>query len=154
LTGAALILSFIADRRKTLRALKRAGKHFIKILPLFLVMLVSISVILTLMPEQVISRALRDTNTYFSMVLASAIGSITIMPGFIAFPLSGILRDQGVPYMVLSAFTTTLMMVGILTFPVEREYFGFKQSFLRNVFCGLIALFIAFITGIFFGEIF
>jgi hypothetical protein len=76
------------------------------------------------------------------------------MPGFIAFPLCGILLETGVPYMVLSAFTTTLMMVGVLTFPVERAYLGTKVTIIRNVISFVIALTVAIITGIAFGEIF
>jgi uncharacterized membrane protein YraQ (UPF0718 family) len=152
-TGIALAVSFVVDWKKSLLALKKAGKQLLNILPLFLFMLVCISIILTLIPEQLISRALNKSNTAVGMLLASLIGSVTIIPGFIAFPLAAILRARGVPYMVLSAFTTTLMMVGVLTFPLEKEYFGFKQSFLRNLFCVLIALFIAFITGLFFREI-
>ena len=152
-TGIALAVSFAVDWKKSLLALKKAGKQLLNILPLFLFMLVCISVILTLVPEQLISRALNKNNTAVSMLLASLIGSVTIIPGFIAFPLAAILRARGVPYMVLSAFTTTLMMVGVLTFPLEKEYFGFKQSFLRNLFCAFIALLVAFATGLFFGEI-
>ncbi|MGD8229878.1 MAG: hypothetical protein PVI20_19025, partial [Desulfobacteraceae bacterium] len=59
----------------------------------------------------------------------------------------------GVLYMVLSAFTTTLMMVGILTFPIEKAYFGPKVTILRNVLSFLVALIVAVMTGIFFGEI-
>ena len=56
--------------------------------------------------------------------------------------------------MVLSAFTTTLMMVGVLTFPIEKEYFGVKVAVIRNVIGLFIALSVAVATGIFFGEIF
>jgi len=57
-------------------------------------------------------------------------------------------------YMVLSAFTTTLMMVGVLSYPIEKEYFGVKVTIIRNVISFFIALVIAVMTGIFFGEIF
>lgn len=76
------------------------------------------------------------------------------MPGFIAFPLSGILKQNNVPYMVISGFTTTLMMVGILTFPMEKKYFGTKIAVLRNIVSFFIAIIVAIATGIFFGEIF
>jgi len=56
--------------------------------------------------------------------------------------------------MVLSAFTTTLMMVGIITFPLEKEYFGVKVTVIRNTISFFIALIVAVITGIFFGEVF
>ena len=56
--------------------------------------------------------------------------------------------------MVLSAFTTTLMMVGVLTYPVEKAYFGVKVTIIRNVISFFIAFIIAIMIGVFFGEIF
>ena len=56
--------------------------------------------------------------------------------------------------MVLSAFTTTLMMVGVLSFPIEKAYFGTKVTILRNSLSFLTALVVAVMTGVFFGEIF
>jgi hypothetical protein len=43
-----------------------------------------------------------------------------MMPGFIAYPLAGVLVNKGVPYMVVASFETTLMMAGILTCPVKK----------------------------------
>jgi uncharacterized membrane protein YraQ (UPF0718 family) len=117
-------------------------------------MLILVSIILFLVPDKVISSYLGSNNKFLSVLLASFLGSITLMPGFIAFPLCGILLKKGVLYMVLSAFTTTLMMVGILTYPIEKEYFGIKVTIIRNVISFLIALVVAVMTGIFFGEIF
>jgi len=55
--------------------------------------------------------------------------------------------------MVLSAFTTTLMLVGLLTFPIEKEYFGIKITIIRNIVCFIIAIIVALVTGIAFREI-
>lgn len=152
-TGVLFMLSLIYDRRKTLNAMKIALKKFITILPAFLIMLILISLMLTLVPDSVISRYLTHYNRGISVIIASVIGSITFMPGFITFPLCGILLEKGVSYMVLSAFTTTLMMVGILTFPIEREYFGVKITIIRNTLSFITAIIVAVLTGIFFGEI-
>ncbi len=153
LTGAGLILSLLKDRGKTMDALKTAWKKFSKILPAFLTVLILISVILYLLPDHVISAALAGRNKYLSLLSASLIGSITMMPGFVAYPLCGILLKKGVSYMVLSGFTTTLMMVGILTIPLERKYFGIKVTVIRNVTGFLMALTVALITGMIFHEI-
>jgi hypothetical protein len=61
-----------------------------------------------------------------NVILAALVGSVTIMPGFVAFLLAGILRNSGISYMIIASFTTTLMMVGTITFPVELTYFGRK----------------------------
>ncbi len=148
-----VIISFIFDRKKTLYGLKIALNRFIRILiPLF-IMIILVSILLFLLPESIISKYLSNDNQNISIIIASLLGSITMFPGFIAFPLCGILRQNGVSYMVLSAFTTTLMMVGIITFPIEKEYFGVKVALLRNIVSFFIAIIVALVTGIFFGEI-
>ena len=117
-------------------------------------MLILVSIILFLVPDKVILTYLGNNNKFIGIILASFFGSVTLMPGFIAYPLCGILLNKGVSYMVLSAFSTTLMMVGILTYPIEKEYFGTKVTIIRNLFSFFIAVIVALITGIFFGEIF
>ncbi len=153
LVGLGVAISFVASRDKTLRALKIAAKRFLGILPAFLMMLILVSVVLFFLPDEVIVAYLGIDNRFAGTFFASLLGSITLMPGFIAFPLSGILLAKGVPYMVLSAFTTTLMMVGVLTYPVERAYFGAKLTVVRNLLSFLIALVVAAATGLFFGEL-
>ena len=150
----ALACSFFADRTKTYKALKIAGKRFGKILPAFAWMLVLVSIVLALIPNELIVRYLGRSNMLTGTLVASFFGSITLMPGFIAYPLCGILLQKGVSYTVISAFTTTLMMVGFVTFPIEKKYFGTKVTVIRNVLSFFIALVVAVATGIFFGEIF
>jgi uncharacterized membrane protein YraQ (UPF0718 family) len=153
LTAIALVISLIASRTKTIGALKTAFRRFISILPAFILMLVLVSIVLFLIPENIISNYLGAENKVIGVLFASLFGSITLMPGFIAYPLAGILLDHGVAYMVLAAFTTTLMMVGILTYPIEKHYFGIKVTLLRNAISLVIALIITIVTGIFFREI-
>ena len=153
MTGLALLVSFIADKARTIKAVKIAFKRLSKISPAFLSMLIVISVALFLVPEKVISDSLGNDNKFIGTILASVIGSITLMPGPIVYPLCGILLKEGVSYTVLSVFTTTLMMVGVLTYPVEKEYFGAKITIIRNVISFFIAFIVALITGIFFGEL-
>ncbi|MBT5420182.1 MAG: hypothetical protein HOK80_04775 [Candidatus Cloacimonetes bacterium] len=152
-TAILFTISFFANKQKTIKALKLAFNKFRKIVPAFLTMLILISIVLYVFPQDLIIKYLGIGNKYVSMLIASLIGSITLMPGFIAFPLAGILRQQGVPYMVLSAFTTTLMLVGIVTFPVEKEFFGVKVTIVRNVIYFFIAVIVAVIMGIVFKEI-
>lgn len=152
-TGLALLISVIADRNKTITAIKISYKKLVNILPAFLTMLILVSIVLFLIPDKVISNYLGNNNKFIGIILASFFGSVTLMPGFIAFPLCGILLKKGVGYMVLSAFTTTLMMVGILTYPIEKKYFGTKVTIIRNLISFFIALIVALSIGVFFGEL-
>ncbi len=153
LTGLFLLLSLILDRGKTQKAIKIAWKKFINIMPSFIIMLMLVSITLYLFPDKLIVKYLGGENIYKGTFLGSILGSITLMPGFIVFPLSGILLKKGVSYMVLSSFSTTLMMVGIITFPIESEYFGTKLSLARNVLSYFIALIVAAAVGILYGEV-
>lgn len=153
ITGLALLASLAADRGKTVKGLEIALKRFMKILPAFLTMLVSVSVILFFLPGSVIYRFLSATGLWAGLAAAVVLGSVTLMPGFIAFPLCGILLAQGVPYMVLSGFTTTLMMVGIVTYPIEKELFGNRLALYRNLVSLGIAIIVALVTGLVFGEL-
>jgi len=152
-TAIALIASLIASRQKTLAALKRAAVRFGHILPAFLGMLVLFAVTITLLPAEVVGLLLGRESRSIGVLVASAIGSLTLMPGFIAFPLCGALLEQGVPRMVLAAFSTTLMSVGVLTYPLERQYFGTGVTLVRNAVSLVIALVVAVIMGLVFGEL-
>ena len=153
ITGLALLISVIIDRKKTTAAIKISYKKFVNILPAFLIMLIFVSLVLFFVPDKMISNYLGNNDKITGIALASLFGSITLMPGFIAFPLCGILLEKGVSYMVLAAFSTTLMMVGILTYPIEKEYFGVKVTIIRNLISLVIALIIALSIGIFYGEL-
>lgn len=148
----ALLISFIKDRKKTLAGVKGGIKKFNKILPTYLILLMIISIVL-LVSDKFIINYLSSDNNLIGMVLSILIGSITMMPGFIAYPLSGILLEKGVPYITIGGFVTSLMLVGVVTFPLEISYFGKKFTIIRNIFAVLISIGIALGIGIFYGEI-
>ncbi len=152
-TGLALIISFFINKEKTIIAVKMAYKKLAKIAPSFLGLIIFISIVLYLVPQELISKSLGNDNKFISVLLASFIGSITLLPGPIAYPLGKVLLSEGVSYMVLAAFTTTLMMVGVLTFPIEKAYFGTKVTIARNALSFLIAIIVAITIGLFFGEL-
>jgi len=152
-TGLAFLISLIANRARTIKAIRISARLLVKITPPFLMMLILVSLVLYLIPDRIILHYLGGSNTCLSMILACFFGSLTLMPGFVAFPLCGILIQKGVGYMVIAAFTTTLMMVGILTYPIEKAYFGIKLTIIRNIICLISALIVALCIGLFFGEI-
>lgn len=153
LTALLLGISLITNSGKTAKALKIAIRRFLKILPSFIGMLVLLAVILYLIPEERVASLLNNGNKWIAMAGALGLGSISIMPGFVAFPLCGILLEQGALYMVLSGFSSTLMMVGIVTFPLEKSYLGTKLALFRNLIGFAIAIAVAIATGLLFGEL-
>jgi uncharacterized membrane protein YraQ (UPF0718 family) len=148
LTALAVVVSFTIDRKKTVKAILVGMKKLWKITPPFLSILVGVSIVLYLIPNEMIAKYLGESSQLLGLFLASVIGSVTMMPGPIVYPLCGILLEQGVTYSVIAAFSTSMMMVGVLTFPLEKSYFGTKFALLRNGVSLLIALVIALIFSI------
>ena len=152
-TCVALIASVIKSPSKTQQALKQAWRKFIKVAPAFLHIMIAVSVALYFVPNELIEACLGVNNRWGAVLIAAGLGSVTLLPGFIAFPLAAMLLQKGAAYMVLSALTTTTMMVGILTIPLEKAYFGLKVTLIRNLICLVIALAVALVTGLVFGEL-
>ncbi|MGM0548627.1 MAG: hypothetical protein ACQER0_05035 [Bacillota bacterium] len=152
IAGIAVIVSFFTDKEKTFKGLKIGWQKFSKILGTYLKLLIILSFIL-LISDQFIINYLGSQAPFIGMIMGLLIGSITMMPGFIAYPLAGILVSKGVNYMVVAAFITTLMLVGVATYPVEKEYFGIKATIWRNIAGFIISAIIAVATGILYGEV-
>jgi uncharacterized membrane protein YraQ (UPF0718 family) len=143
-----LIVSFIKDKKKTKMALKKAWKSFENIMPQFLTILALLGIVLALLSPEVIANLLGQKAGWLGMMIASIIGSITLIPGFIAFPIAAILLKNGAGYAQIAVFVSTLMMVGIITLPLEFKYFGKKISIMRNTFAYLFSFIVALVIGV------
>ena len=143
-----LIFSFYKDKKKTKMALRKAWKAFENILPEFLVIILLVGVLLAVINPNVISKIIGSDSGWFGVILAAAVGSITLIPGFIAFPTAAMLLQGGAGYMQIGAFVSTLMMVGVVTLPVEIKYFGKKLTIYRNILAFIFSFIVAFIIGL------
>ena len=142
-----LVLSLVIDQRKTFEGIKRGLKMFLTLLPALLTVLILVSVFLYLVPDKTIVKLLGAKSGTMGIAIAALVGAIALIPGFIAFPLAKILLVKGVSYTVVAVFITTLIMVGVLTLPIEFKYFGKKAAIMRNV----LSLFGAIIVGLLIG---
>jgi uncharacterized membrane protein YraQ (UPF0718 family) len=150
-TALLLGLSFWKDRKKTFMALKKGWKAFENIMPQFLAILVFIGLMLATLSPETISSLLGSKSGWFGMFLASLIGSITLIPGFIAFPLASALLKNGAGFMQIAVFISTLMMVGIVTLPLEIRTFGRKAAVTRNLLAYAFSFGVALVIGVVLG---
>lgn len=144
----ALAVSFFKNRQKTLQALKKAWKAFENILPQFLGVLVLTGLMLAALNPETIGDLIGEKSGWWGTLMAAVIGSITLIPGFVAFPMAALLLQKGAGAMQIAAFVSTLMMVGVITFPVERKYFGTKTALLRNLLAFGFSFLVAFIIDL------
>lgn len=149
IAATALTLSFVKDKKNTKIALKKAWKSFENILPQFLSILILIGIILAIMTPEQISHIIGKESGWVGVILASIVGAVTLVPGFIAFPLAAALIKSGAGYMQIAAFISTLMMVGIVTIPLEMKFFGKKAAIIRNIEAYIFSLVVALVMGVF-----
>lgn len=142
-----LIISFIKDKNKTGKALMKAWKSFENILPEFLGVIMLLGVMLAVLNPQVISRIIGRESGWMGVIISAVVGAITLIPGFVAFPTAAMLLHNGAGYMQIGAFVSTLMMVGVVTAPVEMKYFGKRLTVARNAIAFLFSFIVAFIIG-------
>jgi uncharacterized membrane protein YraQ (UPF0718 family) len=143
-----LIFSFYKDKEKTKSAFKMAfgiGKSMIASIVSIVFL---IGLILTVLPPENIAKFVESQSLFLATMVSAAFGTITLIPAFIAFPLVGTLVDAGVSVIPAVAFLTTLTMVGIVTFPLEKREFGLKFAVVRNGLSFVFAIMIALVMGV------
>ncbi len=140
--------SIAKDKVKTKQALKMAlgmGKGMVVSI---LSIIFAIGLILTLIPPTKVAAFLGTQSVLLATIGGALLGTITLVPAFIAFPLVGTLIHAGVSVVPTVAFLTTLTMVGVVTFPLERKAFGVKFTTIRNSLSFLFAIVIALVMGV------
>ena len=142
-----LIISFLKSREKTKKSLIKAWKSFENILPLLLGVIFLVGILIAVLNTQVISKLIGSNSGFSGVLISSTIGAITLIPGFIAFPTAALLLENGAGYMQIAAFISSLMMVGIVTLPMEFKYFGKKISIVRNILAFLFSFLVAFVIS-------
>lgn len=142
-----LLLSALRDRGKTRQALAVAWRSFYRVAPPMLGIVGLIGLVLTLIPASTIGTLFGNQNIW-GILLVAAVGALTLIPGIIAYPLAGSLVRQGAGVVPIAAFMTALMMVGVVTAPLESHYFGGRFTLIRNGLSFLAALAIAVAIGV------
>ena len=140
--------AFMKDKKRTKMALKKAWKSFENILPQLLTVMIIIGFALAVLSPQTISKVIGSESGMFGVIVAALIGSITLIPGFVAFPLAAALLENGAGYMQITAFVSTLMMVGVITIPMETNVLGKKLTMTRNIAAFVFSIVAALVMGV------
>ena len=143
-----LVFSAIRDWQKTKKALLKAWKAFENILPQFLGIIVLAGVMLALLNPQLISQIIGRQSGWVGVAGAALVGSVTLIPGFIAFPLAALLLQNGAGISQIGAFISSLMMVGVVTLPVEIRFLGRKVALFRNLLAFAFSFLVALVIGV------
>ncbi len=143
-----LAVSFFKDRKKTKMALVKAWKALENILPQLLIILLIIGFAFAVLSPETIQKLIGSSSGIWGVLAAALLGSVTLVPGFVAFPLAAALLKSGAGYMQIAAFVSTLMMVGVITLPMEFKTFGRRATIVRNVTALGFSLIAAVVIGV------
>ncbi|MCF7942505.1 MAG: permease [Spirochaetia bacterium] len=148
LLAGCLIASWVMSREKTIKASKMALKVLVKTMPSLLAVLGLVGLTLGILSPQTISSLIGTEAGPLGTIIAAVLGAITLIPSLVAFPLAGSLLRAGASVMTISAFVTTLVMVGVVTAPMEIAYLGRRFTLLRNLLSFAAAFLIALLMGV------
>ncbi len=127
--------------------MKKAIKAFENILPQFLVVFLLVAMAMSVLNNETISLILGKNSGAWGVLTASLVGAVTLIPGFVAFPAAAALLQGGAGATQIAAFVSSLMMVGVVTLPLEIQFFGKRAAFLRNILAYGFSLIAAFFVG-------
>jgi len=142
------IASIIKDKKKTFNSIKMSSGMMKNMVGEIIGILFLIGLLLTFIPPETIKQYLGQSNVVMSTFVSAFVGSITLIPAFVAFPLVCSLVNAGASIIPIVAFLTTLTMVGFVTFPLERREFGLKFALVRNILSFCFAIIIALLMGV------
>ncbi|MGH4125519.1 MAG: permease [Clostridium sp.] len=148
ITGTWFVWSIIKDKKRTLNSIKMSSGMMKNMIGEITAILFLIGLILTFIPPDTIKQYMGQSNTIISTIVSAFVGSITLIPAFVAFPLVGSLVNAGANIVLVVAFLTTLTMVGIVTFPLEKREFGLRFTIARNSLSFIFAIIIALLMGV------
>lgn len=149
--GVTLIWLFISlrkDKRRTIDSVKGSSGMMKSMGGEIIGILFLIGLILTFLPPETIQQYAGSSSSLITTVVFALVGCITLIPAFVAFPLAGTLVDAGASIVPIVAFLTTLTMVGLVTFPLEKKEFGTKFTVIRNSLSFIFAIIIALVMGV------
>lgn len=101
-----LVASFITDRERTGFGLKKAWMAFGGILPEFVVVIVVAGLILAHPNQATGSKNLGRHSGWEGVAGAALVGSVTLVPGFVAVPFAALLLEQGAGLVQIAAVQT------------------------------------------------
>ncbi|AEX85378.1 permease [Marinitoga sp. 1135] len=130
--------SIFKSKDKTKESLVLSKNLLVKTFIEIIGVMALVGLVLAILPPELIKQLLGNSNEFLSTIYGAVIGALTIIPAFIAFPLSKSLYQSGANLTAIAAFITTLTMVGFATMPIEIKYFG-KKFTLHRLWLSFVA---------------
>ena len=80
--------------------------------------------------------------------MSAVLGSIAMMPTFVAFSTGDMLLKNGAGIAQVAALISTLTLIGIITIPLEAKHIGKRAAIYRNILAFVFSIIVAFFVEI------
>lgn len=138
------LLSYKKDKKKTKKAFIKGLKSLENILPQFLGIVISVGLILAILTPETIRGILGTNSAFLGIILSALIGTIVMMPTFVAFSTADMLINNGAGMSQVAALVSTLTLIGLITIPLEAKYIGKRATVYRNIIAFIFSILVAF----------
>lgn len=143
-----LLISYKKDKKKTKKALLKGWKSIENILPQFLGIILVVGLTLAILKPETISSIIGSNSGIFGVFLSVVLGSIAMMPTFVAFSTGNMLLQNGAGIAQVAALISTLTLIGIITIPLETKYIGKRAAIYRNILAFVFSIIVAFFVEV------
>lgn len=143
-----LLISYKKDKKKTKKALLKGWKSIENILPQFLGIILVVGLTLAILKPETISSIIGSNSGIFGVILSAVLGSIAMMPTFVAFSTGNMLLQNGAGIAQVAALISTLTLIGIITIPLETKYIGKRAAIYRNILAFVFSIIVAFFVEV------
>lgn len=123
-------------------AANKTFRLFIEMLPIFLSILLLISLYVTVIPKSFYSKFFTK-NPIIDSVLGAILGSISTGNPVTSYIIGGELVKAEVPLIAVVAFILSWVTVGIIQLPAECYFLGKRFGIIRNILSFLFAILIS-----------
>ena len=133
------------EKKNFKEVLIKTSKSFGNLIPTILGVVLLVSLILTFLTKELMSKVFTG-NPIIDPLVGAAVGSIAAGNPLVSYILGGELLTKGVSLIAVTAFIVTWVTVGSVQLPAEIKALGKKFAIYRNVLSFIFALIIAIIT--------
>ena len=124
------------------------GDKMKKAMFLFLGIILIVGLTLSILNPEIISKIIGSNSNILGVLLSAILGSIAMMPTFVAFSTGDMLLKNGAGIAQVAALISTLTLIGIVTIPLEVKYIGKKAAIYRNLVAFIFSIIVAFFVGL------
>ena len=135
------------DKKRLNQSIKKSVKGLINIIPIFIAILLLVSVITVLIPKS-FYQELFTGNAFNDSLIGSLLGGVLIGNPLTSYVLGDAFLQNSVSLIAVTSFIVSWTTVGIIQIPAEAILLGRSFAIYRNIIAFVFSVIVAFTTSL------